>query len=247
MNAPVVVVTNVVFDHIDQFFLAGKSLAVVPFPFQDTPEAFHRPIVDALGHAGHALRHTGLFQLVMKRAAGILKASVTMEKRVRAGIGFYGPIKGLKNQRIVIAVTDRIGDDTTIIKIQNSAEIDLVYFNAFIPLEFRYICEPLFVWPVRIEFTVKKILGYILRVLCPPGTAVVVVLDGGLDVSGATDSENAFVAHMDVLIVSEIIIDAAVALFWTFQVDPFDLLCNLFILQCPGAPLTGCPTVVGCS
>ena len=142
MNALFVVVATGVFDHIDQFFLAGKSLAVVPFPFQDTPEAFHRPIVDALGHAGHALRHTGLFQLVMKRAAGILKAPVAMEQRMSVRVGFNGSVKGLENQRVVIPVSYDVRDNTTIIEIEDGTEIYLVYLNTLVPFELCHIGKP---------------------------------------------------------------------------------------------------------
>ena len=79
LNAPVVVVTDVILNHINQFFLGGITFAVIAFPFQDAPEAFHRAVVDALSNAGHALYHTCLLQLVVKDPVGVLKSSVTMK------------------------------------------------------------------------------------------------------------------------------------------------------------------------
>ena len=79
LHTAVVVVANIIFNHIDQFFSAGKAFAVIAFPFQEAPKALHRPIVNALGHTGHTLRHTGFLQLVVEDSVGILKSSVAME------------------------------------------------------------------------------------------------------------------------------------------------------------------------
>ena len=115
LNALVVVVTDIIFNHIDQFFLGGKALAVIAFPFQDTPETFHGPVVNALGYAGHTLGHTGLVQLMMEDSVGILKSSVAMEQRMCAGISPYSTVKGFKNQRVVIPVTNLISNNASII------------------------------------------------------------------------------------------------------------------------------------
>ena len=77
-------------------------------------------------------------------------------------------------------------------------KLDARYLDALIPFELRYIGQPLLVWLARMEVSVKEILGYILRILCPPRTAVVVVIDGGLDALGPADAKNALVIHMDI-------------------------------------------------
>ena len=74
-----IVITNIVFDHTNQFRFAAEAFAVVSFPLQDTPEALHRPVVNAFGYTGHTLRHPCLLQLVVEDSVGILKASVAME------------------------------------------------------------------------------------------------------------------------------------------------------------------------
>ena len=84
----VVVVTDVILNHFDKLFLAGKAFAVIAFPFENAPEPFHRPIVNALSYAGHALLHTGFHQFVMEGAIGVLKTPVAMEQRMGTGIGF---------------------------------------------------------------------------------------------------------------------------------------------------------------
>ena len=118
-----------------------------------------------------------------------------------AGIGLYSTVKGFENQRIIIPVTHYIGNNTTVIEVENGTKIDLVYLNALVPLELCYIGKPFLIWLVRMEVAVKKILRYILRILCPPRAAVVIVLDGGLDAFDPTEAKNALVVHMDMLVV----------------------------------------------
>ena len=58
----IVVVINIVFDHRHELFAAVEALAIITFSLQDSPESFHRTIVDALGYSGHALSHAGILQ-----------------------------------------------------------------------------------------------------------------------------------------------------------------------------------------
>ena len=159
----------------------------------------------------------------------------------------YCTVKGLKNQWIIIPVTDYIGNDTAVVEVQNGAEIDLVYLNPLIPLEFCYICEPLFVGFVRMKIPVQQILGYKLRIFRLSGAAVVVILNGGLNAFGTANSEYTFVVHMNVMVMAEVVIDAAITLVRALHVDLLDLLRNLLIFPCPGALLAGCPTMISSS
>ena len=84
-------------------------------------------------------------------------------------------LKGLKHQRIVVAVTNHVTDDSAVIEVQNGAKIYLVYLNAFIPFEFRYVGKPFFIRLIRIELSVEQILGYVLRALCLPRADVAAV------------------------------------------------------------------------
>ena len=141
-------------------------LTVVPFSLQNAPKSFHGTIVNALGYAGHALRHTGFFQLVMEGTVGVLKSSVTMKERVGIRVGLYCTVESFENQWIVIPITYHIGDNTAVIEIKDRAEINLVYLNTLIPFELCYIGQPFLIWLVRMEVAVKEIFGYVLRILC---------------------------------------------------------------------------------
>ena len=46
----VVVITDVVLNHIDQLLFAGKSFSIVAFPFENTPKSLHRTVIDAMCH-----------------------------------------------------------------------------------------------------------------------------------------------------------------------------------------------------
>ena len=93
----VVVVTNIILNHIDQLFLGGKTLTVVAFSFQDTPESLHRPIVDAFGYTGHTLRHTGILQLLVERTVCVLIAPVAVKQGMCLRIRSDGLVQSLED------------------------------------------------------------------------------------------------------------------------------------------------------
>ena len=61
-----VVIMDIGLNHLHKLPLAGKPSAVIAFPLQDAPEALHGPVIDAMRHAGHALRHSRLHELVVE-------------------------------------------------------------------------------------------------------------------------------------------------------------------------------------
>ena len=67
-----VVIMDIGFNHLDKFTFAGEPSAVIAFPLQNTPEALHRAVIDAMRHAGHALRHSCLYELVVESAVGVV-------------------------------------------------------------------------------------------------------------------------------------------------------------------------------
>lgn len=111
----VVVVGDVILNHGNKIFPAREAFTIVPFSFENTPESFHRAIVNALGNSGHALLHLCGFQLVVKDSVRILETSVAMEQRMCIGVSCYGSIQCIEHQGIVIAVTDNKCDDSTVV------------------------------------------------------------------------------------------------------------------------------------
>ena len=239
-----VVVVDVTLNHANQLLLARKTLAIIPLALQDAPETLHRPIVDTVRHAGHTLRHACLFELVVKCAVRVLEASVAVEQRMRVRVGPDRLVEGFEHQRIVVALADDVGDDASVIQVQNGAEIELVHLNALVPFELRDVGKPLLVRLARIELAVKQILGDVLRILRPSGAAVVAVLDRGLDARGTADAKDSLVVDVDVVVMAQLVVDPTIALIRALHVDLLHLFGKCLVLCGSGAQLARRPLVI---
>ena len=240
-----IVVTDIVFNHLDEVSLAGEPSAVIALPLQNAPETLHRAVINAVSNTGHALRHPRLHKLLVKYPVRVLKTSVAMEQGMCVRIGLNCLVKGFENQRIIVALTKRIGHDAPVTEIQNGAQIEFVYLSSLIPLEFCYIGEPLLVGLCSIKLPVQKILSKILRILRPPGTSAVVVFHGRAYISGSADAEHSLVIDVDTMVMAQVVIEPPVALIWAFLVDLFNLVRKAFVLRSSPAQFSGCPFVVG--
>lgn len=187
LHTSIVVVADVIGDHLDQFPLAGKAFPIVALTLQNAPESLHGAVVNALGDTRHTLCHPGFFQFVMEGSVCVLETTVRMEDGMGVRIFLHSFVKGLEYKRVVISVSNHKGNDAPIIQVQNGAQIDLVDFNAFVPLELRYIGQPFLVGGLGMEVPTQYIFCNILRILRPPCTTMVAVLDGGLDIFLAAD------------------------------------------------------------
>ena len=49
-------------------------------PLENAPEALHWSVVNTLADAGHALRHTGIHQLLAEDTVGVLEPSVAVKQ-----------------------------------------------------------------------------------------------------------------------------------------------------------------------
>ena len=63
---------------------------------------------------------------------------------MRVRIGFHSLIKGLENQRIVIAFAEHIGHDAPVAKVEDGAQIEFMYHYTVKSLKFRHLSETLF-------------------------------------------------------------------------------------------------------
>ena len=173
-----------------------------------------------------------------------MESSVTMEQGMRVRIGFHSLIKGLENQRIVVAFAEHIGHDAPVAKVEDGAQIEFLYLHTLKPLEFGHIGEPLLIGLCGIKLPVQKVFGKILRVLRSPRAAMVVVLDRGTDISGPADAEHPLVIDVDTVVMTQVVIESPVALIRTFLMDLLDRIREMFVLRGPPAQLAGSPLVV---
>ena len=239
-----IVIMDIVSDHLDKVPLTGEPSAVIAFPFQNAPEALHRAIINAVGNAGHTLRHSGLYKFVVEGTVGILKSSVAVKQGMCVRIGLNRLVEGFENQRIVVALTKHIGHDAPVTEIQNGTQIEFVYLSSLIPLEFCYIGKPLLVGLCSIELPIQKILSKILRILCLPGTSAVVVFHGRVYISGSADAEYPLIINVNAMVMAQVVIESTVAFIWAFLVNLFNLVRKTFILRSSPAQFSGSPFVV---
>ena len=79
LHSAVVVVGDIILNHLYEFLSACKTLAIISLSFQNAPKTFHWSVVNALGYSGHTLLHFGVLQLVVEYSVGVLESSVAME------------------------------------------------------------------------------------------------------------------------------------------------------------------------
>ena len=132
-----VVIGDVFLYRRDEFSLTRKLAEIIHLGFQDSPPALHWSVVDASPNTGHTLYHSGIDKFLMKHLVGILKSSVTVEDRMSVRIQLDSFIKRGKYKMIVIAVTDLVCYDTSIIKVENRTQIQLLDDRTDIVFELR--------------------------------------------------------------------------------------------------------------
>ena len=211
LEAVVIVKVNVVCNHLHELCSVGEFVAIVAFPFQDAPEAFHRTVIKAVCHAGHTLLHARCPQLLVEDSACILVAPVTVEQRVSIRIGSNSFVKGIKDEFVVVVVANCEGNNSSVAKIQDGAEVELVYYRPHIVFELGHICQPFQIGRVGMEATAQVVLRHVLRRCCAPGTAMPSELNGRLDVERTIDAQDVFVVDVDVMVPVQLVTYPAIA------------------------------------
>ena len=153
----------------------------------------------------------------------------------------------VKNQRIVIAITDHIGHDSTVIQIKNGAQINFMDSVSFIPFKLCYVCHSFQIWRRGVEVTIQNVFGQILWTVGMACTTVVTILDGGTNLFDAADAQHTFVINMDMIVMIQVISYPAITFNGILHVDLFNLFCQLFIFYGTWAFLPRKPLIVGCA
>ena len=148
---------------------------------------------------------------------------------MRSWIGFNSGIQGIKYKGIIVAVADNKCDDSAVIQVKDGAEIQLVYIGSFVPLKLCYICQPLFIGHTCVELTVKPVLCNVLGISSLPCTAVILVLNGGLNIQSAENTKHSLLVHIQLVVVCQIVLDTAVTFIRVLCMDLLHNFCNLFV------------------
>ena len=197
-----------------------------------------------MGDSGHTLCHTGFLQLVVEGAVCVLESSVGMEDGTGVRIAVYRPVKGFEYQRIIIPLANYVGNNPSVVEIQDCTKIDFAYIDAFVPLELCDICEPLFVGCLGMKISVQDVLRNILRVLCTSGAAMIAVFDGGFDILLPADPQDPFIVDMNSIVMAKVIVDPAIALFRAFHINLLYFLCDLRVFYGPDTFIAGQPPII---
>ena len=154
-------------------------------------------------------------------------------------------VERVKDQGIVVSVTDHEGDDSAVTQIKDRTQIDLVNLNAIIPFEFCYICCPLLVWFLSVELSIQEIIGYVLRVIGLPGTSIVAILDRRLNTPFPTDTKHALIVDCQAVVDFQIIPKSTVSFIRALHVYLLQLVRNLLILLLPRRQSSTVPLIIG--
>ena len=116
---------------------------------------------------------------------------------------------------------------------------------SFIPLELCHVCQPLLVRLFGVKVTVQKVLSNVLRILGLPSTAVVGVLNRGLDSALSAYSEHALVIDRNPMEDLQIISEPPVAFGRVLHVHLLQLVSYLLIFFLSRRQLPAVPFVIG--
>lgn len=97
------------------------------------------------------------------------------------------------------------------------------------------------------KLTVENILRQILRIGGISCAALACVLDGGLNVTIAADSQSSFVADADVIKPHQIVTNPSVSLIRAVGMNLLGYVGNLFIFLLTGGLFAAKPAVIGIS
>ena len=86
--------------------------------------------------------------------------------------------------------------------------------RSFVPLKLRHICQPLLIGHTCMELTVQPVFRDVLRISGLSGAAVVLVLNGGLDIQTAADTKYTLFIYIRLVVMGQIVFDTALAFVW---------------------------------
>lgn len=159
-------------------------------------------------------------------------------------IGSYSLVKGLKNQGIVVGVTDEERHDSPVVEIQNGTEVEFVLLGSDVVLELCHVSQPFFVWFVCIKLTPQNICRQILRVGSLSCTAMVAVLNGRFDPFSPANAQYPLVAYRCLVEPLQIIPYPPVSLVWLLIMNLLYQIPNTLILCGSLASVAGLPLVI---
>lgn len=122
--------------------------------------------------------------------------------------------------------------------------LQVFLYCALIPFELRHIGQPFFIGFFRRELTVRQVFGKILRVLCPSGTAMAVVLYSGPDIPGSANTQHSLAVDTDIIVMTQIVIPLPVAFVRALGNAFLNLIAQMFVFRNSSAQFSRSPFTV---
>jgi hypothetical protein len=126
-------------------------------------------------------------------------------------------------------VSDFESYNSSVVKIQNGAQIHLANLRADIILELRYISKPFLVRSISVKISVQIILCDMCRIIAVSGTTLRLPLDCRLDMLFTADPQNPFIIDIDVIMPVQFIPYPAISHIRMLFMDNLDRFRNLLI------------------
>jgi len=160
LTATRVVIIYEVIDRLYQLLFALKLPEVIHLTFEDSPEAFHRSVVNAASNSRHALCHSGFVQFSPECFARVLVSSVAVEQRFGIGVLVSRLFKICQDEGVVIALAYGVRDDVSCLEVEDRTQIQFfcIVLVAAEVLHFCDVCQPYAVGcSVGSEFSVQDV------------------------------------------------------------------------------------------
>ncbi len=119
LASPYVVEIYVLFNGICQFLIAHKLFQIVHFRFQDTPESFHRAVVNASANCGHALYYLCFAQFGSGNFTCVLESTVAVKQRMCVGMLVNRFVKCIEHELVIIACPNLECHDPSVIQVKD--------------------------------------------------------------------------------------------------------------------------------
>jgi hypothetical protein len=177
--------------------------------------------------------------------ARILESPVAVEQRMCVRLKSNSFIKGVHHQQIVIMVIDLKSHNSTVIQVEDSAQIDFVDFCAGVVLKLGYVCQPLLIRCLGVKFSMQIVLCNVIWIAGTPSAALWPVLYTRMNLQFSVDIQNSFVVDVDIIVYGKLIADSAVSHIRMFVVNFPDFFGDFLVFKLVSALRMFQPFVIG--
>jgi len=187
----------------------------------------------------------GLLEPHIELPACILESTVAVEQRMCVRLKLNGLIKGVHHQWIVVMITDLESHDSTVIQVENSAQIDLADFYTSVVFKLGYVRQPLLVRRLSVKFSVQVVFGDVVWVAGILGAALRSILYTGMNLKLPVEVQNPLVIDFHVVIHRKLVTDSTVSHIRMLVMNFPDFSGNFFIFKLMFALWAFQPPVIG--